>query len=66
MNILIKQHMPADKMYNKLYYVLHEQWLKLTAHGMRTALVDEKLDKQSPHTTPTSTSPMPHFSSHSS
>ena len=66
MNILIKQDRPADQKYNKLYYVLDEQWLKLTAHDMRSALVDEKLDKQSPYTTPTSTSPMPHFSSHSS
>ena len=33
---------------------------------MRSALVDKKLDKQSTYTTHTSTSPMPHFSSHSS
>ena len=58
MNILIKQDRPADQMYNKLYYVLDEQWLNLTAHDMRSALVDDRLDKQSPYTTPTSTSPV--------
>ena len=66
MNILIKQDRPADQKYTKLYYVLDEQWLKMTGHDMRSALVDDKMDKQSPYTTPTSTSPMPHFSSHSS
>ena len=66
MNILMKQNRPADQKYNKLYYVINEQWLKLTAHDMRSTLVDMKLDKQSTYTTHTSTSPMPHFSSHSS
>ena len=65
-SILIKQDRPADQKYDELYYVLDEQWLKLTAHDMRSALVDEKLDKESSYTTPTSTSPMSHFSSHSS
>ena len=60
MNILIKQDRPADQNYIKLYYVLDEQWFKLTAHDMRSAFVDEKLDKQNHYTTPTSTSPMPH------
>ena len=66
MNILIKQMRPADQKYNKFYYFIDEQWLRLTAHDMRSALVDMKLDKQSTYTTHTSTSPMPHFSSHSS
>ena len=61
-----KQNRPTDQKYNKIYYVLDEQCLKLTAHDMRSALVDEKLDKQSPYTTHTSTSPRPHFCSHSS
>ena len=34
MNILIKKDRPADQKYNMLYYVLDEQWLKLTAHDM--------------------------------
>ena len=66
MDILIKQNRPADQKYNKFYYVIDEKWLKLTTHEMRSALVDMKLDKQSTYTTHTSTSPMPHFSSHSS
>ena len=66
MSILIKQNRPADQKYNKFYYVTDEQWLKLTAHDMRSDLVDMKLDKQSTHRTPVSTSPMPHLSSHSS
>ena len=71
MNILIKQKdlqtcRPADQKYNKFYYVTDEQWLKLTAHDMRSALVDMKLDKQSTYITHASTSPTPHLSSHSS
>ena len=65
MNILIKQNRPADQKYNKFYYVIDEQWLKLTAHDMRSGLVDMKLDKQSTYTTHASISPMPHLSSHS-
>ena len=66
MNLLIKQDRPADQKYNKLYYVLDEQWTKLTAHDMSSALVNEKLEKQSSYTTPTSPCPMPHFRSPSS
>ena len=47
MNILIKQNRPADQKYDKFYYVIDEQWLKLTANAMRSALVDMKLDKPS-------------------
>ena len=66
MNILIKQNRPADQKYNKFYYVTDEQWLKLTAHDMSSALVNMKLDKQSTYRTHASTSPMPPLSSHSS
>ena len=41
MNLLIKQDRPTDQKYNKLYYVIDEQWTKLTAHYMRSALVNE-------------------------
>ena len=41
MNLLIKQERPAEQKYNKLYYIMDEQWTKLTAHDMRTALVNE-------------------------
>ena len=41
MNLLIKQDRPADQKYTKLYYVIDEQWTKLAAHDMRSALVNE-------------------------
>ena len=41
MNLLIKQERPTEQKYNKLYYIMDEQWTKLTAHDMRTALVNE-------------------------
>ena len=61
MNLLIKQDKPADQKCNKLYYVMDEQWTKLTEKDMRTALVNEKSEQQS-----SPRSPMPHLSSHSS
>ena len=63
MNLLIKQDRPADQKYNKLYYLMDEQWTKLTAHGMRSALVDEKFEKLSSHMTSTSPCHMPHLRS---
>ena len=45
MNLLINQDRPTDKKYNKLYYLMDEQWTKLTTHDMRSALVDEKFEK---------------------
>ena len=60
MNLLIIQDRPADQKHNKLYNVIDEQWTKLTADDMRTALVNEKLEKQRSCTTPAS--PMPHYS----
>ena len=56
MNTLIKQNRTADQKYDKFCYVIDDQWLKLTAHDMRSALVDMKLEKQSTYTTHTSTS----------
>ena len=66
MNLLIKQDRPADQKYNKLYYVMDEQWTKLTALDMRTVLVNEKLEDQSSCSTPASPSPMPHSKSSTS
>ena len=63
MNLLIKQDRPTDQKYNKLYYLMDEQWTKLTAHDMRSALVDEKFEKLSSHMTSTSPYHMPHFRS---
>ena len=61
MNLLINQDRPADQKYNHLYHVIDEQWTKLTACDMRTALVNEKLENQRSCTTPAS--PMPHYTS---
>ena len=63
MNLLIKQDRPVDQKYNKLYYLMDEQWTKLTAQDMRSALVDEKFEKLSSHMTSTSPCHMPHFRS---
>ena len=35
MNLLIKQDRPDDEKYNKLYYLMDEQWTKLTTYDMR-------------------------------
>ena len=40
MDLLINQDKPADHQGNKIYYVMDEQWTKLTAKDMRTALVN--------------------------
>ena len=66
MNLLMEQDRPADQKYNKLYYVMDEQWTKLTALDMRTVLVNEKLEDQSSCSTPASPSPMPHSKSSTS
>ena len=63
MNLLIKQDRPADEKYNKLYYLMDEQLTKLTAHDMKSALIDEKCEKQSSHISPTPPCHMPHFRS---
>ena len=52
MNLLIKQDRPDDEKYNKLYYLMDEQWTKLTAYDKRSALIDEKQEKQNSHMSP--------------
>ena len=42
MILLIKQDRPPDEKYNKLYYLMDEQWTKLTAHDIKSTLIDEK------------------------
>ena len=72
MNLLMKQDRP-DGENNKLYYLMDEQWTKLTAHDLRSALTDEKQGNNfthvssncKPHVTPqvpniTCTSEVPH------
>ena len=60
MNLLMKQDKP-DGENNKLYYLMDEQWSKLIAHDMRSALIDEKLGKQNSHMSSAVPSNMPHL-----
>ena len=62
MNLLMKQDRPDDEN-NKLYYLMDEQWTKLTAHDMRSALIDGKQEKQNSHMFPAATSHMSHLRS---
>ena len=62
MNLLMMQDKP-DGETNKLYYLMDEQWTKLTAHDMRSALIDEKEGKQNSHISPATASHMPHLRS---
>ena len=55
MNLLMKQDRPDDEKYKKSYYLMDEQWSKLTAYDMRSALIHEKQEKQNCH--------MPHLRS---
>ena len=57
MNLLMKKDRP-DGENNKLYYLMDEQWTKFTEYDMRSALIDEK---QNPHMSPPTTSPMSHL-----
>ena len=47
MDLLINQDKPEDQQDDKLYYVRDEQWTKLTAKDMRTALVNAKSEQRS-------------------
>ena len=62
MNLLMKQDRP-DGENNKLYYLMDEQWTKLTAHGMRSALVHDKKEEQNSHMSPATPSHMSHLRS---
>ena len=59
MILLISQDRPADQKYNVLYFILGEQWINLTSHDMRTALVNAVLENHRSQTTPGT--PMSHF-----
>ena len=52
MILLIKQDKPADQKCNVLYFILDDQWFNLTAHDMRTTLVNTGLEYHSSQTTP--------------
>ena len=62
MNLLMKQDRP-DGESNKLYYLMDEQWTKLTAYDMRSDLIDDKKEKQNSHMSPAATSHMSHLRS---
>ena len=47
MDLLINQDKPVYQQGNRLYYVMDEQWTKLTATDMRTALVNVKSEQRS-------------------
>ena len=57
MDLLINQDKPADQQGNRLYYAMDEQWTKLTAKDMKTALVNAKSEQRS-----SSRTSMPSFS----
>ena len=60
MNLLIKKDRPDDEKYNKLCYLMDEQWTKLRAYDMRSALIDEKQEEQNSHMSPATPCHMPH------
>ena len=47
MDLLINQDKPEDQQDDKLYYVRDEQWTKLRAKDLRTALVNAKSEQRS-------------------
>ena len=47
MDVLMNQDKPVDQQCNRLYYVMDEQRIKLTAKDMRTALVNAKSEQRS-------------------
>ena len=47
MDLLINQDKPEDQQGNKLYYVRDEQWTKLAAKDMTTALVNAESEQRS-------------------
>ena len=64
MILLIKKERPADQKCSVLYFILDDQWFNLTAHDMRTALVNAWLEYHEPQTT--AGTPMSKFTSPSS
>ena len=52
MILLIRQGRPADQKYNAFCLILGEQWFNLTAHDMRTALVNAVLLNHRSQATP--------------
>ena len=67
MILLIKKERPADQKCSVMYFILDDPWLNLTAHDMRTALVNAGLEYHEPQTIPRSSvsNSTPHSSSES-
>ena len=61
MLILMDNSRPTDQHENTFYYLLDEQWNNLTAHDMRTALVNVVLENHRSKTSPGT--PMSHVTS---
>ena len=51
MSLLIRQDRPNDQKHNLLYFISGNQLYKLTAHDMKSALVNEKLENHGSQTT---------------
>ena len=64
MILLIKQDRHADQKHNAFRFLLGEQWFNLTAHGMRSALVNAVLENHRSQATPGT--PMSHVTSSAS
>ena len=52
MFLLLSADRPADQKYNTIYFLLGEQWFNLTAHDMRTSLVNAGLKNHGSQATP--------------
>ena len=52
MNLLINKERPADQKCYVLYFILDDQWFNLTAHDMKTALVNAGLEYHGSQATP--------------
>ena len=62
MYLLIKRERPVDQKCNVLYFLLDDQWFNLTAHDMKTTLVNAGMEYHEPQiipgtSLPNSTSP---------
>ena len=62
MYLLIKRERPVDQKCNVLYFLLDDQWFKLTAHDLKTTLVNAGMEYHEPQiipgtSLPNSTSP---------
>ena len=57
MNLLIKTGKSADQKCNVLYFLQDDQWFNLTAHDMKTTLVNAGMEYRRPQTIPSTLLP---------